>query len=80
MIAEFPELEPIIRSEMEKNAGDAQDEMAAFITSSPEERYRNLLENRPELLNRVPLHQIASYLGMKPESLSRIRKRIVSKG
>jgi len=38
MIAEFPKLERIIRSEMEKNAGIAQDEMATFITLSPEER------------------------------------------
>ena len=79
MIAEFPKLEPIIRSEMERNAGIAQEEMATFITSSPEERYINLLESRPKLLNRVPQHQIASYLGIKPESLSRLRKRIVSK-
>jgi CRP-like cAMP-binding protein len=79
MIAEFPKLEAIIRSEMEKNAGNAQEEMATFMTSSPEERYLNLLENRADLLNRVPQHQIASYLGVTPESLSRIRKRIVTK-
>ena len=79
MIEKFPKLEPIIRSEMEKNAGIAQEEMATFISSSPEERYLNLIENRPKLLNRVPQHQIASFLGMKPESLSRLRKRIVSK-
>ena len=79
MIAEFPKLESIIRSEMEKNAGIAQEEMATFITSSPEERYINLIKNRSELLNRVPQHQIASFLGIKPESLSRLRKRIVSK-
>ena len=79
MIAKFPKLESIIRSEMEKNAGLAQEEMATFITSSPEERYINLIKNRSELLNRVPQHQIASFLGIKPESLSRLRKRIVSK-
>ena len=79
MCLKFPKLEPIIRSEMEKNAGKAQEEHSLLIISSPEERYLNLLENRPKLLNRVPQHQIASYLGIKPESLSRIRKRIVSK-
>lgn len=79
MIAKFPKLETIIRSEMEKNSGKAQEEMASFITSSPEERYQNLLNNRAELLNRVPQHQIASYLGIKAESLSRLRKRIQSK-
>jgi len=79
MCLKFPVLESIIRSEMEKNAGKAQEEHSLFIISSPEERYLNLLENRRTLLNRVPQHQIASYLGVKPESLSRIRKRIVSK-
>jgi CRP/FNR family transcriptional regulator, anaerobic regulatory protein len=42
----------------------------------PEERYLNLLKERPELMERVPQHYVASYLGVKPESLSRIRKRI----
>jgi CRP-like cAMP-binding protein len=79
MISKFPKLEPIIRSEMEKNAGKVQEEYSFFITSSPEERYTNLIENKSELLNRVPQHQIASFLGIKPESLSRLRKRILNK-
>jgi CRP-like cAMP-binding protein len=49
-----------------------------FITSSPEERYHNLIETRPYLLERFPHHQIASYLGMKPQSLSRIRNRVLN--
>lgn len=79
MCEKIPRLEAIIRIEVEKNAGKKQDELASFITSSPEERYLNLQKNRPGLLNRVPQHQIASYLGIKPESLSRIRKRLVTK-
>jgi CRP-like cAMP-binding protein len=47
-----------------------------FIKLSPEERYQNLQKNSPDLLNRVPQYLIASYLGIKPESLSRIRKRL----
>jgi CRP/FNR family transcriptional regulator, anaerobic regulatory protein len=42
----------------------------------PEERYLNLLKQRPELVDKIPQHYIASYLGIKPESLSRIRKRL----
>lgn len=52
---------------------------AEFKMDNPEQRYLNLIKNRPDLLQRVPQHQIASYLDIKPESLSRIRKRIVDK-
>lgn len=45
---------------------------------SPEQKYELLLANRPELLHRFPLKHIASYLGITPETLSRIRKRISS--
>jgi CRP-like cAMP-binding protein len=41
-----------------------------------EERYLELLKSRPKVIKRVPQHYIASYLGIKPQSLSRIRKRI----
>lgn len=79
MYQKFPKLESITRMMMEQDYGKIQDSLTSFITSSPEERYLNLLKTRPELLQRVPQHQIASYLGMKPESLSRIRKRIFIK-
>lgn len=46
---------------------------------TPEERYTDFLENKPELVNLVPQYIIASYLGITPESLSRIRKRICKK-
>lgn len=79
MCARIPRLEAIIRQEVEKSTGKAQDELAHYITSSPEERYLHLLDTRPELFNRIPQHQIASYLGITPESLSRIRRRVVTK-
>jgi CRP/FNR family transcriptional regulator, anaerobic regulatory protein len=50
--------------------------MQMKTNESPEERYQNLLKQRPELVQQLPQHYIASYLGIKPESLSRIRKRI----
>lgn len=45
---------------------------------SPEQRYLLLLEQRPELIQRIPLVHIAGYIGVTPESLSRIRKRIIA--
>lgn len=49
-----------------------------LLMNSPEERYDQLLQQRPSLLNRVPQYIIAQYLGIRPESLSRIRKRYKS--
>lgn len=78
MCKRIPRLEAVIREEVEKETGKMQDEMAKHITSTPEELYIDLVENRPDLLNRLPQHQIASYLGVKPETLSRIRKRMLT--
>lgn len=46
------------------------------IEYSPEDRYLQLLHERPELLEQIPHHYIASYLGISATSLSRIRRRI----
>ena len=43
---------------------------------SPEEKYLNLIAERPKVVERVPLNMIASYLNMTPEHLSRIRKKL----
>lgn len=75
----FPRFESMCRLSMEDEFGKQQDMLARFITQTPEERYLHLLDTRPELLARVPQYHLASYLGVKPESLSRIRKRIARK-
>ncbi|MFD0769690.1 Crp/Fnr family transcriptional regulator [Bacillus sp. CGMCC 1.60114] len=76
MYNKYTQLETMTRKMIEEKLGDMQDEMAAFIASTPEERYKTLLQKRPQLVDRVPQHQLASYLGITPESLSRIKKRI----
>lgn len=48
----------------------------ALTNQSAEDRYLNLLKERPKVVERVPQHYIASYLGIQPQSLSRIRKKI----
>lgn len=72
----FPRIESLCRIETEKKLGQFRELMAFYRAASPEERYLNLLQTRPNLLTRVPQYQLASYLGVKPESLSRIRGRI----
>ena len=75
----YPKFETICRQVAESKLANTSEELSKFIMNSPEERYLHLMNTRPELLNRVPQYQLASYLGMKPESLSRIRKRILEK-
>lgn len=75
----FPELIEITRVMLESNLNDKSTQFQKFVHASPAERYQNFITDRPELQQRIPLHQIASYLGMTPESLSRIRKRLIDR-
>jgi CRP-like cAMP-binding protein len=72
----FPKFESMCRKLAEELLVKQQIDFDAFKTSSPEQRYLNLLEKRPDLLQRAPQHQLASYLGITPQSLSRLRARI----
>ena len=57
-----------------------EDRMVGLLTLSPEERYVQLLEsNKKKIIERIPQHLIANYLGITPVSLSRIRKRLLKK-
>ena len=53
-------------------------DLSSFYTESPEQRYERFILNHPDLKQRVSQYHIASYVGVKPQSLSRIRKRISS--
>ena len=51
---------------------------SSFVLDSPEERYRKFVDTHPDLIQRIPQHIIASFLGVTPVSLSRIRKRVAN--
>ncbi len=51
----------------------------SFVLYSPEERYLNFVQTKPDIVNRVPGKYIANILGITPVSLSRIRKRLATK-
>lgn len=48
-----------------------------LLALTPEERYKKLIDNEPKLLNEVPLHYLASFLGISTRHMSRIRKNSV---
>lgn len=77
--SKFPKFEIMCRMLSEELLAKQRIDFDEFKTSSPEQRYLNLLHKRPDLIQRVPQHQLASYLGIKPQSLSRLRARITEK-
>jgi CRP-like cAMP-binding protein len=54
--------------------------LTSFLLQTPLERYQRLITERQDLAQRIPQYLIASYLNVKPETISRIRKRIASQG
>jgi CRP-like cAMP-binding protein len=76
---QYPKLAHLVHTLMPQDYSKVQDRLSSMINNSPEERYLNLIKTQPELLARVPLNQLASYIGVTPESFSRIRKRILLK-
>ena len=77
--SKFPKFDTMCRMLSEELLAKKQIDFDQFKTSSPEQRYLNLMQKRPDLIQRVPQHQLASYLGIKPQSLSRLRARILEK-
>ncbi len=72
----FPRFETISRAVIEDYFSKQKNILTAFLTDTPEQRYLKLIQTRPDLFQRVPQYHIASYIGIKPESLSRIRKKL----
>lgn len=73
----FPRFDKICRLVAEASLKQSREVLYNYKLSTPQERYEHLSKTRPDLIQRVPQYIIASYLGIKPESLSRIRKRMI---
>jgi CRP-like cAMP-binding protein len=76
----LPKTEALIRQILIQRFNYSQQVIASLIIQKPEQRYSSLLDSQPELAQRVPQKVLASYLGITPVSLSRIRNRIREKG
>lgn len=73
----WPPMNVLTRKIAEQRFINAQAILSSYILDSPEERYRKFEAQHGDLLLRVPHFMIASFLGITPVSLSRIRKRIM---
>jgi CRP-like cAMP-binding protein len=79
LFIEFPKMNEFVRKVLEERFVSLHELFTSQILDSPEERYLNLQKERPDLLQRIPQHQIATFLGITPVSLSRIRNRVTKK-
>ncbi len=75
----LPQVEHFFRLLLEGNYNAARMRISDLISSSAEDRYLHFLKTYPDIVQRVPQSQIASYLGITPQSLSRIRKELSEK-
>ena len=71
----LPKFQVLSRKIVENLYMEVSEKYESFFLKSPEERYLELMNTSPNFIQRVPQYMIASYLGMTPEGLSRIRKR-----
>ncbi len=76
LIRQFPRYETYTKILYQNAYVALQRRLQATLGLSAEEKYSRLMDNYPSLAEKVPQHLVASYLGITPETLSRIRKQI----
>ncbi|SDR11243.1 cAMP-binding domain of CRP or a regulatory subunit of cAMP-dependent protein kinases [Chryseobacterium soldanellicola] len=79
LIGEFPNSLEKSDILIQKHIKSLQDRINSLLAETAEERYMKFIKMYPDLLLRVPQWMIASYLGITPESLSRVRKELARK-
>lgn len=78
IIKKVPAYETFTRMQVTGAYMAMQKRITSFISLSIEQRYLHFTKRYPEIVQRVPQHMIASYMGLTPETLSRVRKKIAS--
>jgi CRP-like cAMP-binding protein len=78
LMEELPGQKDMLIEILHQRVAHYMDLFLSRIKDSPEKRYADLLQKSPHIIQRIPQHHIASYLGITPVSLSRIRNRRTS--
>jgi CRP-like cAMP-binding protein len=76
---EIPQLNQMVNEIIQKSFIVSQGRILVNISFTAEEKYQNFLEKYPNIVNRIPQHMIASYIGITPETLTRLRRNMVKK-
>lgn len=76
---QIPQLNDLVNAILHKSFIVSQDRIHASISLSAEEKYTHFLHKFPGIANRIPQHMIASYIGVTPETLTRIRRNNLKK-
>ena len=79
LFIELPKMNGLVLKIIEERFISLHKLYTSLILDTPEERFINLQNDRPDILQRIPQHQIATFLGVTPVSLSRIRNRLTKK-
>lgn len=79
LLKTLPKYETWIRLQITGAYIALQKRLTSIISLSIEERYKNFTSVYPQIVQRVPQHMIASYMGLTPETLSRVRSKITSR-
>lgn len=75
VLEKSPELKKDFEEHLFRRLFQAQKLLYSYLKNNPQKRYKELIEQYPHIVQRVPQHYIASYLGVTSVSLSRIRNR-----
>ena len=76
MLERIPKMERYFRILLQNSLIATQRRLASSLSHSAEEKYNELIQSCPTIQQRIPQHMMASYLGISPETLSRIRKQM----
>jgi CRP-like cAMP-binding protein len=79
LLLKIPKLEKYFRVVMQKRLHALHLRVINYLTHFAEDKYKMFMQVYPEIVQRVPQHMIASYLGIKPETLSRNRKKMATR-